>query len=140
MWYNKIVGGLLKSPLHGFMSNSTLLLTYQGRKSGKSYSLPVNYVQDGKILWITSLADRTWWRNLLEPQQVHMQLKGEKKTGDAVAYSQEEKIVEGLQHYFELAPQFAKYYQVRLNENNKPELEDVQAAAKDRIIVRIDLN
>ena len=40
--YNPFVGALLRSPLHGFMSNSTMLLTYTGRKSGKTYTTPVS--------------------------------------------------------------------------------------------------
>ncbi len=34
---NKIPAALLRSPLHGLMSKRFLLLTFNGRKSGKRY-------------------------------------------------------------------------------------------------------
>jgi hypothetical protein len=40
--YYPFVVALLRSPLHGFMDRSTLLLTYTGHKSGKAYTTPVN--------------------------------------------------------------------------------------------------
>jgi hypothetical protein len=42
--YNPIVSWLLRSPLQGLMSSSTMLITFAGRKSGKTYTTPVNYV------------------------------------------------------------------------------------------------
>ena len=43
MWFNPIVIGLLRSPLHGVMSASTALFTLRGRQSGRSITLPANY-------------------------------------------------------------------------------------------------
>jgi hypothetical protein len=54
MWYNRPMSWILRSPLHRVLSKSTLLITLSGRKSGKLYTLPVNYVREGDILWITS--------------------------------------------------------------------------------------
>ena len=45
--YNPLVLLLLRSPLRVAMSNSTMLLTFTGRKSGRTYTTPVNYVRDG---------------------------------------------------------------------------------------------
>src|SRR5512135_340764 len=64
MWYNSLMAWLLHSPLHGMISKSIMLLTVTGRKSGKAYSTPVNYVRAGNTLWVTSPRGRTWWRNL----------------------------------------------------------------------------
>ena len=38
---NPIVRLILRSPLHRLVSGSILLITYQGRKSGKTYTLRV---------------------------------------------------------------------------------------------------
>ena len=61
---NPVVTWLLRSSLHGILSGSTLLITVTGRKSGRSYTIPVNYVRDSGALAIFSRRDRTWWRNL----------------------------------------------------------------------------
>ena len=50
--YNPIVAAILRSPLHAAMSNSTMLLTFSGRKSGRTYTTPVNYVRDGDELLV----------------------------------------------------------------------------------------
>jgi hypothetical protein len=36
--YNPIVIHLLRSPLHGLMSESTMLVTYTGHRSGRTYA------------------------------------------------------------------------------------------------------
>ncbi len=71
MWFmnkiaNPFVKLILRSPLHGWMSAAVLLITYRGRKSGKEYTLPVQYVQDGNNVYIVPgfAEKKTWWRNL----------------------------------------------------------------------------
>lgn len=63
MWYNKPMAWLLRSPFHAFISGGILLLTYQGRKSGRQYSTPVNYSLEEDVYRVVSLRERVWWRN-----------------------------------------------------------------------------
>ncbi|MCJ7568900.1 MAG: hypothetical protein MUO58_15330 [Anaerolineales bacterium] len=65
MLFNTIVIWLLQSPFHGLMSRNTVLIEYEGRKTGKRYFVPVNCVrvagEDGDHLLITSeRGGRTW--------------------------------------------------------------------------------
>ena len=62
--YNPIVRLLLRSPLHGLLSNSTMLVIFAGRESRKSNTTPVNYVWDDHMLLVVSPEGRLWWRNL----------------------------------------------------------------------------
>ena len=64
MWYNTIMKWVLCSSLHGLLSKNIMLITFTGRKSGKVYTLPVNYVRDGDVFSVVSFRHRTWWRNL----------------------------------------------------------------------------
>jgi hypothetical protein len=50
---NPLVRALLRSPAHRVMSRGVLLLTYTGRRSGRRYTLPVQYARadHGLILW-----------------------------------------------------------------------------------------
>jgi len=59
MWFNPIMIWLLKSPLHGFISKGVMLVTVTGRKSGKFFLTPTNYVRDGNTLWVISWRERT---------------------------------------------------------------------------------
>ena len=61
---NIFVKGILNSPLHPLMSTSTAIIHVTGRKSGRIYSIPVNYERDGNEVMMTSGWDRTWWKNL----------------------------------------------------------------------------
>jgi len=61
---NGLIKAILEPRLHGMLSKNMLIIELKGLKSGKTYALPVNYVQAGKTVFITSMRTRTWWRNL----------------------------------------------------------------------------
>ena len=63
---NRITRPLLRSPAHGVLSDKLLLLTFTGRKTGRRFSIPMNYTEQGdKILLVPQSPERkTWWRNL----------------------------------------------------------------------------
>ena len=51
---NPVVRLLLRSPLHGPLDSTVLLLHVTGRKSGRRYDIPVNYVDvDGRLTIVT---------------------------------------------------------------------------------------
>lgn len=47
---NRLLIALLRSPLHGLASHTLVVLSYQGRKSGKTYTFPTGYTQQGSWL------------------------------------------------------------------------------------------
>ena len=59
MWFDPLMTLLLRSPLHGMLDKSTMLITVTGRKSGVPYTTPVNYIRSGEVLLTTSFKDRT---------------------------------------------------------------------------------
>lgn len=75
-WYNPLVTWLLRSPLHGVMSGSTVLVTISGRKSGQPYTLPISYHQAGDTLTLITRRDKTWWRNAQGGAPVRLRLRG----------------------------------------------------------------
>lgn len=81
MWYNPLITALLRSPLHGLLSGSYMLLTVTGRKTGCTYTTPVNYSISGNTLTCFSSRERTWWRNLRERAPVTVWLRGKEQRG-----------------------------------------------------------
>lgn len=77
---------LLKTPLHFLISGSVMLVTFTGRKSGKTYSTPVAYRRVGNVVMFTTQKQRVWWKNL-PGAEVHLQLKGKAVTGKAECIS-----------------------------------------------------
>lgn len=75
---NALVAGVLESRLHPILSESTVLLTYSGWRSGRSYTLPVTYAEDGADLVIVAGSHRkkVWWRNFTQASDVHVLLRG----------------------------------------------------------------
>ena len=75
---NPPVKCLLSSPLHGLMSNNTLLLEFTGRKSGRALSTPISYHLDGQAAHCFTNQSFLWWRNLTSGQDVQLTIQGQK--------------------------------------------------------------
>ena len=87
--FNAGVVGLLEAPLVGsLMGKGFTVITYVGRRSGKTFSTPVNYRRRGDELLIgVAMPDKkSWWRNFLgEGGPITVRLNGVDRTGHAVA-------------------------------------------------------
>lgn len=59
------MAGLLQSPLHKVLSKSTDLVRYKGRRSGREFITPTQYVKRGEdvIILVGRPEAKTWWRN-----------------------------------------------------------------------------
>ena len=139
MWFNPIMKWLIRSPLHSFVSKSMLVIGYTGRKSGKRYETPVNYVRNGDDLLVTSYRNRTWWRNMLGGVPVTVWLMGKQIQASAEAFPDQADVTRYLQAYLDQVPQQAKYFDVTLDEQGRPVPAGVSQAAQERVIVRLRL-
>jgi len=57
-----VVTRILSGDSHSLMSRQLLLVSFMGRKTGRSYMRPVSYVRDGNELLIPG--GGKWWKNL----------------------------------------------------------------------------
>src|SRR5215212_4045089 len=81
---NRAPALLLRSPLHGVLSDGVLLLSFTGRKSGRRYTTPSNYLLDeaaGDTVLLTT--DSPWWRNLRGGAPIALRLRGRELAGRA---------------------------------------------------------
>lgn len=85
---NTIVAGVLRSPAHRLLSGSTVLLAYEGRRSGRRIVLPTQYARSGDDLVVLVARPETkrWWRNFTTPRDVDVLVAGQWRamTGEAV--------------------------------------------------------
>lgn len=139
MWFNPIMIWLIKSPLHFLVSKNMLLITYTGRKSGKSYTVPVNYLQDGNTLYTASWRERTWWRNLRGGQTVTLRLRGKDIVATPQVTESDEGVSALLLTYFKLAPKMAGYFEVGLDSQGNPLPEDLAVSAKKSVMIELNL-
>ncbi len=84
---NSLVTTILRSPWHGMRSHRLLLLTFTGRKSGKEFTTPLRYVQEGETLKIVVVYP--WWKNLREQAAVRVLLRGKTHIGTAEVLPEE---------------------------------------------------
>ncbi len=136
---NPIVGALLRSPLHGWMSHNTMLLEFSGRKSGERYSTPVTYLErDGCVHCFT---DRTgvWWRNLQHGAEVRMTLRGEAVAGkSSVVTDGGAEMQRALGDFLRGAPRDASYAGVELDAAGEPRADQLAEAAGRLAWIRIE--
>lgn len=87
---NKAVAPLVASPRWGRILDPWMtILTYAGRRSGATFSLPVAYRRRGDAVTIrVSLPDqKTWWRNFRgDGRPVQLRLGGVDRAGHAIAH------------------------------------------------------
>jgi len=139
MWYNPMMIWLLKSPLHGMISRGVMLVTVAGCKSGRTISIPTNYLRDGNTLWVISWRDRMWWRNLRGGANVQVLLAGRGVEGRGQVIEEEKAVAQSLFDYYRKTPQVAKYVQVGLDTAGKPILADCERAAQKMVMIRIEV-
>ena len=110
---NAIMRWVLRSPFSRICDTAVVLLTVTGRRTGRCFTFPVQYVEDGDTLWITSGAgpEKTWWRNLVggAPIDVELRRQALHGTAEVVTYGEDPATVEeGIRRHVARFPKFAE--------------------------------
>jgi F420H(2)-dependent quinone reductase len=91
--FNAPVAALATSPHFGRLLNGNIaMLTYTGRRSGRTFSIPVAYrrADDTVTITVSMPEAKTWWRNFLDDgAPLTLQLDGSQRVGHAVAQQDE---------------------------------------------------
>jgi hypothetical protein len=78
---NPTMKALLHSPLHGLLSGALMTLRFSGQKSGRQYTIPVGYMEEGSKLYLFSHA--AWANNFIAGAPVTVRLRGQQRHGTA---------------------------------------------------------
>jgi hypothetical protein len=75
---NPIVRTVLRSPAHRLLSHRLLLLTYCGRVTGRTHTIPLGYERsdDRLTVPIGRAPGKRWWRNVRGGADVTVRLAG----------------------------------------------------------------
>ena len=124
---NKTMKFVLSSPLHRMVSKSVLLITFNGCKSGNSYTTPVSYSQSGDQVTIFTYA--TWWKNLCNGTTVNLRLRGRDFRGLAETVTEDKQtIASGLAVHLREVPRDARWYGVTFDDHGNPKKEEIEKA------------
>lgn len=135
---NDFMTWVLRSPLHRMLSDGMMLITITGRKTGRQYTTPVGYYEEGGYLWVITGRDRTWWKNLRGGAKVELFIKRRLVPAFAELELDEKAVQTRMVEYLHHVPQAARPMNVRM-ENKEPNIEDIAKTAKDRLFVKIKL-
>jgi len=133
---NRTMKLILRSPWHGLVSKSILLITFTGRKSGKIYTTPVSYSQyNGQVNVFTHA---NWWKNLLSSESVTLRIRGREVQGlpEPVA-EDKDAVAAGLVEHLRKVPSDARYYGVTFDDHKNPNTEQVEKAVQTVVMIRI---
>jgi deazaflavin-dependent oxidoreductase (nitroreductase family) len=129
---------VLRSPLHGMVSSYLTLITFSGRKSGKTYTTPVSYFRQDDLVHIFTHAN--WWKNLRGGAPVTLRLRGEELCGIAEPIVEDKQaIAEMLSAHLRQSPFDAKFYNVTYDDAGNPNKEEVEQAVRTVVMVRVQL-
>lgn len=137
---NPFVIRLLKSRFHGLASKDLTLVTVTGRRSGRSYTRPVSYVQEGETVRCLSSTTTAWWKNVEGGATVSLRLRGTDVSGHGeVTRGEPKRIADALTAFLTRLPRDATYYDVALDANQIPVAADIERAADEVVLVEIAL-
>ncbi len=137
-YVNSAMKLVLGSPMHGMVSKYILLITFTGRKSGKTYTTPVSYSQYGDRVHIFTHA--VWWKNLRSGAPVTLRLRGREIQGLAVPVAEDKQAVAaGLTAHLRMVPADARYYGVTFDDHKNPRAKEVEKAVQSVVMICVRL-
>jgi len=76
---NRLVVSLLRSRAHGLASRGLMVLSWEGRSSGRPFAIPVGYQRDDEtfIVLLSKPSEKNWWRNFRQPWPAELLVRGE---------------------------------------------------------------
>jgi deazaflavin-dependent oxidoreductase (nitroreductase family) len=137
--FNNLPKAILHSPLHGLMSKNVLLMTFRGRRSGKEYTTPLSYVQDGDMLLLgTQMA---WHKNLIGGVPVRVRLRGQERSGTVDVISDEAGMRAAYQTILANYPGYSRFINVHLDPDGQVNRDDVtRAQGNGYVVIRVHLD
>jgi deazaflavin-dependent oxidoreductase (nitroreductase family) len=133
---NPIMVALLRSRLHRVASKNLMLLTVTGRKSGRSYTLPVTRHEQPDETLVVSAAG-SWRHNLRGGGDVRVTLDGRERTAHATVEDDPVRAAEVFKGLLERAG--ARAVGVKVNVDHAPTPEEIKPALAHRVIAYVTL-
>jgi len=137
---NPLVVFILRSPLHFLASKNLIFITFQGRKSRKTFNIPVSYHREGNNLIALTLKQNLWWKNLKMHNRTQITLLGKKEdVGITIVDQDTQFIKEKMRELIIEKPIDAYFAKVKLDNNKLPVEEDLVEASQKHIVLKFTL-
>ena len=137
-WANSLMKWALTKPiLQTTIGTGVGLLTFEGRRTAKTYTIPISYQRDGSTVTIVTKKLRKWWHNFETPTEVGLRLAGEEFTGKASLITDFDEKLDFMTDYLVNRPIDAKAYGLLKDERSR---ESIARIIPQIVVIRIELN
>lgn len=137
---NPLVVLLLRSPLHFLASKNLIFITFKGRKTKRSFNIPVSYHQDGHELIALTLKKNLWWKNLKNLESTMIRLRGKSLTVRlSIVENDVELIKRKMRELIIDKPIDAFFAKVKLDQDKMPIESSLVEAANKHIVLKFNL-
>ena len=102
--------------------------------------MPVNYLDQGKILRIVSLRNRNWWQNLRGGAAAKVIIKGIERNAWVDLIEDHHQVAEQINMLCKDSPAYAIELNLQKDERGDFIQEDIMKAAQERVILIVKLN
>ena len=134
---NPVVMAILRSKrLHRLASKNLILLTVTGRKSGRSYSMPVTRHEQPDGTLVVSAAG-AWRHNLQDGIEVRVTLDGEERPAHVSVEQDSERATAVFRGLLEHTN--ARAVGVKVNVKHAPTLDEIRPVLAQRVIAYLTL-
>lgn len=139
---NPIMKTLLRSPLHRLVSKHLMLLTFEGRNTGKTYSVVVGrHELDGRLVVPTGTTGRRWRLNFRGGAPAMVTLEGRYLHGRGELVEDPEEVARIHRLLLErLGLKNARHLGLRVNADRWPTKEELKAVLAGRGVISIELD
>jgi len=133
---NRLVERVLRSPAHPVLSWHFLVLSYEGRRSGRRFTTPVLYwpTADGVVL-LTPREQTVWWKNFRGGHDLRVLLAGNWRAGHGTVVADERAVTDHLTRVARLPRRLSW----TLLGRRLPSDDRLRAAAPEFVLVRVSL-
>lgn len=130
--FNPFLRWILRTRGHWLASRWVLLVSYEGRRSGRQYTFPVAYARrGGSLVAVTPRSESQWWKNFRRPHSCTVWYRGVERdaTGELVTGDERTPL---LRRYFGTHGALGRSLGVSANARDADEFEGIA-------VVRFDL-
>lgn len=135
---NPLLSALLRSPVHRLFGGEYMLLTVTGRKTGRSYTIPVGRHESGGA-FVVYAAGR-WRHNLSGGADVRLTVDRRELTGYAELEEDPSRVAEAYKERLdELGIKKARRLGLKVNIDRSPSADEIRPAITGRAVATIHL-
>ena len=125
---NRVVRGVLRTPvLQRFAGSRLATLTVVGRKSGKTYEVPIAYTRHAGTLLVGTRKTK-WLSNIGPDQPIGIRIRGQQRLADAVVHTEHDDVLRLFEIVARDNHQNAKFNGIGFDAAGNPLADDLEQA------------